>query len=378
MNFLPRALCAFLVATSAVFAQRSDEPELEDYVPVVEDDLVVYVPKNAVRLGFRGLTGAISGFSGQGLVSDPDVQLGADTGIERRQYHDGGVGLDTRTMIDPSGTQVPITPDGRTNNWAFFDQSQATPDGLIAMHAYSARVTDSAVREDDPGLALGVEVATEREFGNVFGTRMKWGVVGGVSINQILATTKSEVQADITTITDYYSLGGQAAPTAPYDPTSTNPTLLWSELLGRLTETNGSLTAVVNEWKLRGAYMTFRAGPTLLLPITKRFSATISAGGVMVYAGSTYEVKQTFAPATGAEIVQEMMSNESVFLPGFYVDANLQFDFTDNAGLYLGGVYQSSGDYTQEASTANGESMYKARVDLASLQGIRAGVTFKF
>src|SRR5690606_5414068 len=125
----------------------------------------------------------------------------------------------------------------------------------------------------------------------------KWGVIAGVSINQILATTKSEVQADITTTTDYYSLGGQAAPQAPYQgPTSNGgvdtTTLLWSELLHRQIVTASSLTAVVNEWKLRGAYMTFRAGPTLMLPITKRFSASVSAGGVLVYAGSTYEVKQ--------------------------------------------------------------------------------------
>ncbi len=384
MNFFSRALCAFLAAASAVYAQRSNEPDLEAYVPRVEDDLVVYIPKNAVRLGFRGLSGATAGFSGQGLIQNPNMSLGSDSGIESRNYHDGFVGPDARGVIDPSGVLVPITPDGRTNTWGFYQDSQATSDGLIVMHGYTAAVTDTALREDDPGLALGVEVASERELGSVFGTRLKWGVIAGVSVNQILATMKSEVEAEITTVTDYYSLGGQAAPAAPFQgPTAnqgvdTTP-LLWSELLHRDTASATSLTAVVNEWKLRGAYMTFRAGPTLTLPITKRFSASISAGGVMVFAGSSYEVKQTFTPETGVVIAPDaLLSNESVFLPGFYVDANLQFDFTDNAGLYLGGVYQNSGEYTQEVATTDGKSVYKARVDLASLQGIRAGVTFKF
>lgn len=384
MNFFSRALCAFLAAASAVYAQRSNEPDIEAYVPRVEDDLVVYVPKNAVRLGFRGLSGATAGFSGQGLIQNPNVSMGGTTGIETRFYHDGFVGPDSRGIADPSGVLVPITPDGRTNTWAFIDDAQATTDGLIVMSGYSARVTDMGMREDDPGLALGVELASERDMGNVFGTRLKWGLIAGVSINQILATKKSEVEAEITTRSDYYSLGGQAAPTAPFNGPRVNQgiddtPLLWAEPVHTAQSTTTSLTAVVNDWKLRGAYMTFRAGPTLMLPITKRFSASISAGGVMVFAGSSYEVKQTYTPETGVVISPAaLLSNETVFLPGFYVDANLQFDFTDNAGLYLGGVYQSSGDYTQEVSSADGESLYKARVDLASLQGIRAGVTFKF
>jgi hypothetical protein len=134
---------------------------------------------------------------------------------------------------------------------------------------------------------------------------------------------------------------------------------------------------------LRGAYITFRAGPTLFVPISERFSASFSAGAVLVYAGSSYEVSQTFKPETGDEIGLDptqplLASTTSKLLPGFYADANLQFTLTDTAGFYFGGIYQSSGDYDQEVETPDGLSKYTARVDLSKLQGIRAGVTFKF
>ncbi|HWL17809.1 MAG TPA: hypothetical protein VNR00_19520 [Opitutus sp.] len=383
MNFLPRALCVFLLAASAASAQRISDPNLDDYVPTVEDELVIYVPKNAVRVGFRALSGASAGFSGQGVISSKSV-LGSDSGVQERIYHDGAVGLDQRKVADPSGVLVPITPDGYTNNWTFAEQSQAEAEpGFIAMHAYTATITDTALRNKDPGTALGIEVSTEREMGSLFNSRLKWGLVGGVSVNQILSEMKANVTADVETITDFYSLDGQAAPTAPYTaPTATlgvdNSVLLRSQLLQRLRSTAASEVAVENRWKLRGAYLTLRAGPTLLLPITSRFSASVSVGGVLVYAGTSFEVEQSFTPETGDTLVESVASNDYALLPGYYVDANLQYDFTDNAGLYLGAIYQSSGSYDHQVSSSDELSNYKARVDLASLQGIRAGMTFKF
>jgi hypothetical protein len=387
MNFLRHAFCVFLVTTCVVYAQRSNEPELDDYVPTVEDDLVIYVPKFSVRLGFRDLMGAGIGFTGQGVNTSQNL-LGPEHGVGTRIYHDGAVGPDQRTTVDPAGNTVPITPDGLTNNWNFKSSDQLTDDGLIRMNAYRATVTDSSVHENDPGSALGVELALEREIGSLFGTRLKWGVIAGFSVNQFMSAAKAQVAATIEKTTDYYSLEGQAAPEPPYQGPDViagvdTTVLLRADPLIRVSETTDSTTAVEQSWKLRGAYLTFRAGPTLLMPISEKFSASFSAGAVLVYAGSSYEVAQTFRPETGDEIgldpTQPLLSGSTAkLLPGFYVDANLQYALTDTAGFYFGGVYQSSGDYDQEVETADGLSKYAARVDLSKLQGIRAGMTFKF
>lgn len=382
MNFFRRATCAFFLVVGAAQAQRIEDPDIDDYVPVVEDDLVVYTPKQAVRLGFRVLTGATVGFSGQGLIASSS-SLGAETGIEARGYHDGFVGLDQRTVADPSGVFVPITPDGRTNTWGFLNASQATADGFIMMSAYEARVTDSSVHQKDPGAGFGMELALDRDVGNLFNTRLKWGFVLGMGVNQILSSTSADVAAEIKRTTDYYSLDGQAAPEVPYEaPEQVGgvdaSVLLRADPLARVVVTTTSNSGVNNHWRLRGAFMTFRAGPTLQMPITQRFSASISTGAVLVYAGSTYEVTQTYKPETGEELGIFIGDTSSFFLPGYFIDANLQFAFTDNAGLYVGAVYQSSGDYEQEVSTPDGTSKYVSRVDLSSLQGIRAGLTFRF
>jgi hypothetical protein len=380
MKFICRALCVLLIASCAIRAQDTEE-SLGDFEPL-DDDLVLYIPKFSVKIGFRGIGGMKSSFGGTGVLASNSI-IGDPTGVDQRLYHDGYVAFDTRTVQDPAGNQVPITPDGRTNSWSFRDDSQATPDGIVAMHTYVATTTDSSSHEKDPPAAFGVEISMDREIGNVFGTRMKWGVIGGMSVNQIAASTSSELAASIRTITDKYSLNGQTPPKAPF----TGPTLVGSvdvtpllgnEILERTEVISSSDTAVLSTWKLRGAYLTLRAGPTLFVPITERFSASFSAGAVVVFAGTTFDVNQSFKPSTGDTIVQSITNSDSALMPGYYVDASLQFAMNETSGLYLGAVYQSSGDYTQDATNDDETSVHRTRVDLSALQGVRAGVSFKF
>jgi hypothetical protein len=386
MKFLCRALCVLFLAVGFVrAADEEEDPEtFGDYAPTLDDDLIQYVPKYTVRVGFRDISGVKSGFGGRGFLTSADP--GAATGVAARTYHDGHVGLDTRTVMDPAGRTVAITPDGRTNNWSFTTDTQVgtgSASGLIEMHAYTAQVTDSATHEKDPGSSLGVEMVLERDFGKLLRTRMHWGVVGGVSMNQFAATSSANTPATITKTTDYYSLNGQTPPAAPYTAPSFSGSadtsvLLGNTILTRVATQATSADAVLTSWHLRGAYMTFRGGPTLTVPIGSHFTANLSAGMVLVYSGSSYTVVQNFRPETGDVIADSNSDGSSTLRPGFYVDANVQWDMTDTAGLYLGGVYQNSGEYTQTVTSADGKSTYYTRVDLSKLQGFRAGVSFKF
>lgn len=340
----------------------------------------IYEPKFTMTIGFRQLSGAKSSFTGSGLVKSAS-EIGDLTGNQVRYYHDGTVAPDGRH--DLSGN--PIAPDGYTNTWSYSDPAQALGDGYLAMNTYSANVLDSGVVSKDPKSSMGVEVIVSRDMGKLFG-KLPWTLVAGMSVNDIRASTFSAMNAEITKVTDlYYLQGGVGAPTTPYngpssyvdaDGNSFDTVLISSLPLSRTTDVSTSATAVTNAWKLHGAFYTFRAGPAIIIPITEKLKATVSVGAVAVYAGTTYTVDQIFQPETSSEIVSSVSDGTSELLPGYYIDGSMEYTFTERAGLYVGGVYQSSGGYTQTIHGDNGT--YSTRVDLGSMQGVRAGMTFRF
>jgi hypothetical protein len=156
--------------------------------------------------------------------------------------------------------------------------------------------------------------------------------------------------------------------------------LITSSPLSRTTTVTTDATSVTNLWKLKGAYYTFRAGPTVFLPITSHLRASVSVGAALVYSGTTYTVTQTLQTPLGDPIPADIpatTTNASVhFLPGYYADANLEYSLSETAGFYAGAVYQSTGDFTQEAKTDTAD--FFAKVDLRGLSGLRAGMNIKF
>ena len=152
--------------------------------------------------------------------------------------------------------------------------------------------------------------------------------------------------------------------------------LIGNEPAGRVTKTSTDETSVSNRWKLKGAYYTFRAGPTLLLSITNRLKASVGVGAAVVYSGSSYSVTQTLTPSAGGEISDTSSSEAYKLLPGYFADATVQFDLTERTGFYAGAVFQSAGSYTQSIDTDNAH--YSTKIDLANMSGFRAGLSYRF
>lgn len=417
MKQLRFALFVIAATAGTAFAQdeerRAPPVEIPDFSNL---DEYVYEPKNTLTIGIRRLSGAKTSFSGQGKIKAPE-DPGAATGANlSRIYHDGAVQPDARVaprldasgnpLLDPStGASLfdPIAPDGRTNTWNYADtrQRDALP-GYIAFHSYSAEVIDTGTRSKDAGSTMGLDLATSRDMGKLFGSRIAWSLTAGMSINDVNSKTSDKVRANMTTLTDYYSLFGVTPPDAPYSAPSAssqnvldangNPlindagvtqtvttdttVLLGNEPAGRSTATTTDATSVTNHWKLKGAFYTFRAGPTFFVPITSRFRASLSLGAAMVYAGTNYTVTQTFQPEIGAEISDTSTSAIYKLLPGYFADASLQFDITERAGVYAGAVFQSAGSYTQNLNTTTAN--YATKVDLSNQNGLRAGMTIRF
>lgn len=416
MKHLRLALVVYASSLGLAYAQdeerRAPPIEIPDFSNL---DEYIYEPKSTLKFGFRHISGAKTSFSGRGSIPSPE-DPGAATGANQlRFYHDGSVQPDGRVVarLDSGGNPIidpqtnspvfdPIAPDGKTNTWHYTDASQLSLPGYVAFHSYSAEVIDTAVRQKDANSSSGMDISASRDMGNLFGSRLTWTLTAGLSINDISANTSDRVRATLTTLTDFYSLFGKTPPDAPYaSPSSSTTTvvdasgnpvlnddgttatvtidtsvLIGNEPVGRTEHTLTDDVSVTNRWKVKGAYYTFRAGPTVWIPITTRLRASLSAGAALVYSGTTYTVIQTFQPELGSEISDTSFSDAYKLLPGYYADASLQFDLTERTGFYAGAVFQSAGSYTQTLDTANAH--YTTKIDLSNQNGVRAGLSFRF
>jgi len=416
MKQLRIALLALASTLGVALAQdeerRAPPIEIPDFSNL---DEYIYEPKSTVRFGFRFIGGAKTSFAGQGRIPSPEDPGPATGANQLRAYHDGRVQPDARTVarldsggnpiIDPqSNTAVfdPIAPDGKTNTWNYTDASQLSLPGYVRFSSYSAEVIDTTAREKKTNSTAGMDLSVSRDMGKLFGGRIPWNLTAGMSVNDLSANKNDYVRATLSTLSDYYSLYGITPPDAPYSSPSSvtenvvdaagntvlgsdgvaqsitvdTSVLLGNEPAGRETTTTTNDTSVQNRWKLKGAYYTFRAGPTVWVPITSRLRASVSVGAAVVYAGTNYSVTQSLVPDAGAEITDTSSSDAYKLLPGYYADALLQFDLTERAGFYAGAVFQSAGSYTQAIDTDNAH--YTTKIDLANQSGVRAGMSIRF
>ena len=388
------SLCAIAACSLRAQEERQAPPtEIPDFSNL---DEYIYVPKSTLQFGFRNLSGPKTSFFGKGNLLAKENIGTATSANETRAYHDGSVAADTRTTTvdngDGTSSTISVPNDGKTNTWAYAADKQLI-DGYMAFHTYSASITDEAIRAQNSGRTSGVELSVAYDMGKAF-KRFDWSIIAGVGLNDIASSLSGAVKANIKTVTDTYNLFGQLPPAAPYsapssitttvansDGTTSSDTADTSVLLSNRPVLRGESTvtdstSVRNRWKLRGAYFTTRVGPSLALQFTSRLKASVSAGLAVVYAGTTYSVDESFLPETGAELLDSVKDEASKFLVGYYADATLQFDATERTGFYVGAVYQATGSYDQTIATTNAN--YSTKIDLNNLNGLRAGMTFRF
>ena len=417
--FLPAlgllSLALFTVAHAQEDGQLSAPPDeiITDFG--IEEYLAI--PKYTLSLGVRTLSGAKSSFTGRGFVSS--FQPGSDIttpGITRI-YQDGNTLANNPSysfsIPHADGTSTTYTaaptPAGFTNTWSFLSLGQERSDNNLDFHSYAADVVDSGLHQKNPGMGSGIELMVMRDMGNL-GKKIEWKLLFGASLTDIKSHTSDTLAASVTTITDTYLTNLNGATALPSSPPYTAPSFkqipqvdsngfpvydtsgaqiidyvettiyLGDHPLSRTTTiTPGT---VLNQWELKGAYFTFRLGPSISYLITDRLRFTVSAGAALVYSGTSYSVAQTYQPIGLDPLVSTASDEEAKFMPGYFVDVTVQYDFTDRTGFYAGAGIQDTGSYTQTAvlndSITGSHASYKALVDLSGLSGFRMGMTFKF
>ena len=151
------------------------------------------------------------------------------------------------------------------------------------------------------------------------------------------------------------------------DPNNPNPS--------RQVSTQHTTNEVTDQWHIKGAYFTLRAGPVVTVPITSKFQASVSAGPALVYAGTTFSVTQTIQSPT-INVSSVITDGYSTVLPAYFGEANLEYWVTDRTGFYAGAIFQSSTNYNQTIHSVDGT--YTTQIDLNTEQGMRMGMNFKF
>jgi hypothetical protein len=160
----------------------------------------------------------------------------------------------------------------------------------------------------------------------------------------------------------------------------TEQILIGNAPLSRTLDT--TLIDTTNRYFTEGAYYTLRAGPTVTLPFAQHWKLNMSVGPALLYSGSTFNVLEDLQVATGVVFTYLYQKENNRVVPGYYVDLNLEYQLTDTAGFYMGGLYEGGGSYKPAAAQRHGPNgtplFYTSKIDFGSQEGVKGGMTVRF
>lgn len=383
------------------------------------------VRNNAFSVGVRFIGGANVRFGNLGTVPSNLTIPALSIAPQSINYANGSVGVDSLrdseknasgnqtspqggryrvrgSVLDATGNPVldangnVVTQDiadflsyrpGYTRIWSYANASQATSNpGFIAMNDYSSE-TNGGTAEADSGAGPGFEFSYVRKLGTL-GGKIEVGLLFGVGLTDINGKTSGEVKATLKTLTDLYSLGGQAAPAAPFvgpayaNFTASNGTVFGSSLettvplgaqpVSRSTTTTANGASVSGTWQIKGAYFLFRAGPVLRIPLNRRVAINASAGFAGAYIGTEYRIDETLNVAGALPMRLEAQQSYKKFMVGAYAEINAEWVITERTGFFAGVTAETLDKYQQ---TLSGRT---AAVSIGSNAGVRLGITTRF
>lgn len=388
-------------------------------------------PKSKLSVGFRVMSsGGQVDFQNLGAVPSSLTIAPASAGLVTREYHNGSVRADAaRASERDANGNVTSTPGGRydvfttvtvdvvdgngvvtgtqaisvrigdllsytpglTREWSAATANQLTQrPGFVAFSNFST-TSDGGSARHEQGPTGGVEFLFSREIGR--GSRfLQWGMVAGITLNDINSKSSGVVSSTLHTYTDFFSANGIPISANQLD----NPTFttLFDSSGQPVAGTNYEYTVAISgvpaaastdtavagaasvdgRWQVKGSYFMFRFGPSLRTRITDRLGLTASLGLAGAYAGTRYTAFETFSVAALPDVTFETdeASTAAKFVTGYFADVSVEWAANEVLGLFGGVTAQQLGDYEQKLSDRS------AKIDLGSSVGLRGGVSIRF
>jgi hypothetical protein len=249
------------------------------------------------------------------------------------QYSDGFVN------VDSSGNT-----GGKTWNWGYQNASQISG-GDVLMHA-TGTTGGSEEKSDDPN--LGFDFNYIRDIGH-YG----WGQLGvkiAFGYTHVQISDNDPLSVGIETASDKYALNGVVPPAAPYSGSFSGPgPVLGSEPISRSIAMTGE-SAVSADHSIDASLFDLRLGPSVNIPLSKRFSFQGGGGLALGLVDSDF----TFAESNG-HILVSGANTSTGFVAGAYAEGGFAYRFSHGISVFTGAQFEYLGDFQQSDGTRSAQ-----------------------
>lgn len=311
--------------------------------------------------GYAPMVGLKTEFKGFGDVP----MLPAPTGGQNYNYLNGFV------RVDASGNA-----GGQTTFWSYDNASQEVG-GDIVYQALSSgdAVSGGDISDSNLAAAAGFEIYGYYDLGQVNLPGLKergvtWGLRTGIQYAHADLRNSSGADARMGVITDAFSLGGFAAPGAPYTGSFSGPGNLLGDTPVRSVGTSVARINGSRDLEVHMAVTSF--GSYLQIPVNPKLDLMVEGGVILALANGTYEYENDITVAGSGTQRTRGRDSRNRFLPGFYTGLGLNYHLTEKVSLTAAARYQYMDGF---AVTARGST---AELNFDSAFTLSLGVLYRF
>jgi hypothetical protein len=299
--------------------------------------------------------------------SNPGPAIG---GAVDRTYDDG------YNLIDITGNNHGPRFENTTWNWGVNNlQTQVLPSTenpqTVLMHSVSSSGATTSSLSDD--LQSGFELTYDRELLRKERWRLDFEAAFGYTALDI--SDNGPLPIGILQITDSYSVppsgSGQPFPTSgTYSGSSSGPGAVIGSVPSRAV--NVVQGESIGSRHFDADVFSFRLGPSLEFPLSKKVTAGLSGGFALDYVDSDFSFNETVSIPGVGSVSNAGSGSHSGWLPGGYVAGNLSVALSEKWALVAGAQFEDVGQYTQNL---NGKL---ATLDLSKSIFVTIGLSYSF
>jgi len=269
-------------------------------------------------------------------------------------------------------TDVSGNAGGQTWNWGYDSSSQISGNNILMNRTTPA--TGSASPDGfggaDPG--LGWELNYNRQLGTY--DKWRFGVEAAINYMRVSFNDHSSFSANASQTTDVYPYTtGTTPPVAPYQGTFNGPGfLLGSTPISSTTTIVPGGATVVGQREFGSDVWGARLGPYVEYPLTERLDISLSAGLAAALLNNSASWNETVYIGGTAAATSSGSGNNTGFVWGGYVSADVSWQLSKRWSVEGGVQYQNLGVYDHDVGTREVE------LDLSKSLFVLLSVGYKF
>lgn len=353
-----KRIISLLGGASAVLACLAAHGQpMDDNGPRIQLEPATLTNLNRIGLSYRmgfNISAAFHGLGGFGSAHSTSGSSGLRTPSGDPYNYDNG-------YIYPDQTTASAHP-GYTWYYGYApgtpQRPAAAPTDFDLYRSSSPANVSSLDKSSDP--QQGFELTYDRQIGRV-GPGL-WGLEAAAGYANVTIQDNRTFHTSVVRNTDTYRTGGGAILNpAPFQGTVTGPgpndANGWP-LVGLAPASSSSQSfpgaaTITGERELDAQIFSFRLGPYLDLPLSRRWLCSFSAGLLVLDVASQFKFNQTVIIDPSVSLAslpaqQQQGSNwRSDVLVGAYVGADISYALSERVRLMCGAQLQTTDDFTQ-------------------------------